>query len=92
MKRPRQSSGAPQGVLTKRILSPFGRFPIGREESGSSAPGAGNVDLAAAGLDSLPSWLRTPLDKLAVWGAALAALVWHLAPPAAFAETTRLLP
>lgn len=35
--------------------------------------------LAAAGLDSLPGWLRAPLDRLAVWGAALAALaLWGL--------------
>ena len=35
--------------------------------------------LAVAGLDALPWWLRTPLDKLAVWGAAVAALaLWAL--------------
>jgi len=35
--------------------------------------------LAAGGIDSLPSWLRSPLDKAAVWGAAILALaIWTL--------------
>jgi len=35
--------------------------------------------LAAAGLDELPAWIKTPLDKAAIWGsAALALALWAL--------------
>jgi 4-amino-4-deoxy-L-arabinose transferase-like glycosyltransferase len=35
--------------------------------------------LAAGGIDSLPAWIRNPLDKAAAWGAAILALaLWAL--------------
>jgi len=35
--------------------------------------------LAAGGIDSLPSWIRSPLDKAAAWGAGILALaIWGL--------------